>query len=233
MIDSNWLDWDTEFFGLSIAKVIVFDRDNLTKVLEEVEKYQDNGADLLYLFSDKALQVNYPLVDVKVLYALPLTKSDKFVSIGKQVQQYDEDKVSKELKQLAFDAGAYSRFKLDAGFPNGKFEELYTAWIEGSINRKLADVVFVARTETGLAGMVTAKMKENEAHIGLIAVNEKARGKGLGSLLVEAVKQYAIKRHAEILYVPTQQENKLACAFYEKNGFEIASKEWIYHVWSV
>lgn len=52
-----------------------------------------------------------------------------------------------------------------------------------------------------------------------IRVAHDARGKGIGSALLEAVKKWALGRGAARLEVETQNINVPACRFYERHGF--------------
>ena len=80
--------------------------------------------------------------------------------------------------------------------------------------------------------MITLKIDDEEGHIGLVAVGEDCRGKGIGSLLVQAVEEYLYTNTSiRLLKVVTQWENIPARHLYEKNGFLIDDKTNIYHWW--
>ena len=51
--------------------------------------------------------------------------------------------LSSELRDLAIASGEYSRFKVDKKVPNIVYEELFTCWIQNSINRTLAHETFI------------------------------------------------------------------------------------------
>lgn len=64
--------------------------------------------------------------------------------------------------------------------------------------------------------------------IGLIAVHDKHWGKGIGSSLLNSIS--FVYPNNKII-VSTQEQNKGAIALYEKNGFQIDTKKYIYHLW--
>jgi len=136
---------------------------------------------------------------------------------------------------LSLAAGVYSRFHCDPRFPRDKFEELYRIWIERSVRRELADVVLVARDATeptsGLLGMVTVSAAEAAGSIGLIAVAEMARGRGVGRRLIEAAHVWMRQCDAVEGRVVTQRANLPACRLYERAGYRLSTVEHYYHFW--
>ena len=58
-------------------------------------------------------------------------------------------------------------------------------------------------------------------HVYDLKVSAVARGKGVGSALIEAAKQEAVSRGYVGLYLQAQDNNLGACLFYLKNGFAI------------
>ena len=74
-------------------------------------------------------------------------------------------------------------------------------------------------------------MKDTRADIGLLAVDEEARGKSIGKLLMHAAFIKCRDLGYKEVQVVTQKANATACAFYEKLGFRIEKVENIYHFW--
>ena len=82
-----------------------------------------------------------------------------------------------------------------------------------------------------LLGFISLKKLEGFLQIGLIAVDEKISRKGIGRKLLQAAQIYANQFNLNQIQVVTQGLNKIACAFYEKNGYSISSRQFIYHYW--
>ncbi len=138
---------------------------------------------------------------------------------------------SPSLVELALASGSYSRFKVDPQMPGACFKTLYQAWIHRSTTREIADEVLVAGEEGDLQAMVTIRLDGITAHIGLIAVEAAARGRGLGSGLIHAAEGWASERGALRMEVVTQGANQAACSLYERCGYQILSEEDVYHLW--
>jgi len=192
--------------------------------------------DLIYLRSPREIayqagEIDLQLVDRKVTYTTDIstltttsTATNIIISPKKEVPEND-------LIELSILAGNYSRFKMDKKIEQQKFVELYTLWMTNSINRRFADEVFVYQAAKKANGMITVKIKNDFADIGLISVHEKMQGKGVGRKLIEAVINW-LKQEKEIsrLNVVTQIDNINACRFYEKMGFVELKREFIYHL---
>ena len=232
------LKWDSDFFKKRIASASIGSSEQETDVISEILSYK-NSYDLVYInapgdyfFSNDILtQQNILHVDSKIIYygIIENVKSD----FDSQISVYSSKEVNPDLLSLSLQSGAYSRYKDDKNFTNNEFEGLYTKWIENSINGSIADAVLVYKDSDRITGMVTVSIDKvsDFVKIGLIAVDQSAQNKGIGSKLMGAVKTYASSRSLRNIEVATQLENKQACTFYEKCGLSIKSKTNIYHFW--
>jgi dTDP-4-amino-4,6-dideoxy-D-galactose acyltransferase len=236
------LDWDTHFFGFTVAKIVIrrFDRELFGKCIAEMRN--DNvklaywGADPHDNESQSCAQLNSGfLADRKVTYAMDcyevVNKLNFDGVLEVAAEEYCDVCTTPELEQLALQAGVFSRFKFDTKIPNIKFEELYRLWIKRSVMREIADIVYVVRHEGVVVGMVTVGEKNGRADIGLIAVDASIRGKGAGKALVLAAMNWGMRKGFTSAQVVTQGENVPACKFYEKCGFIVDKVENIYHFW--
>ena len=144
----------------------------------------------------------------------------------KNVKVY-QDGLNDRLLSLAILSGHHSRFKKDTRL-SSNFIRLYTLWVENSLKGLIADMVLVHMIDFDIKGFLTLQDESNYVQIGLIAVDPKYWGKGIGSSLLNSIAY--MYPNKEIL-VSTQKENKGAAALYEKNGFYINTKKFIYHLW--
>ncbi|WP_339698797.1 GNAT family N-acetyltransferase [Algoriphagus aquimarinus] len=133
--------------------------------------------------------------------------------------------LSKELQGLAFESGAYSRYKLDTRLVQGEFEKLYRIWIKKAWE---SNSVLEA---PDLQGMVTYSVEDKAAKVGLIAVSKQSQGKGWGKKLMKAAEAKAFSLGAKTIEVSTQESNIPACKLYESLGYKLAEKVYIYHWW--
>jgi dTDP-4-amino-4,6-dideoxy-D-galactose acyltransferase len=231
------LEWDSSFFGYPIGKINAseINAEALTKIISQAK---NKDIRLIYLFTDpvdsvsqKAAKINgAKLVDQKVTFHIKIDAS-VISSTDTHIEKFELSYPSSQLVNLAIQSGLYSRYKIDPGFKNNEFEKLYLAWIENSVNKKIADHTFVYKEDGVELGFVTLKLRDTYGEIGLIAVDESSRGKAIGSKLTSAVINLLYENYITDLRVATQTDNMQACNFYKKAGFKEIRTENIYHIW--
>ena len=223
------IEWDSKFFGYPIGKICLFNNQeyDVNRIISESAKYR-----LTYLFSDQEISVSdnrIKLVDTKITWEKDITFSSGTITREKfnnLIHSYDQ------LLYLGYLSGTYSRFRLDENFQNNEFEKLYKEWIDKSIRGKFDDSVFIKSHKNQLEGLVTLRKSNNLAQIGLIAVHPNSQGKGVATELIQVANDFTFDNNLKTLIVATQYDNKPAMRLYEKSGFHIRSKEYIYHVWN-
>lgn len=229
------LDWDSTFFNYNIGSVVVNENQSLA-----ISDFLLNSEDytLVYIFSKLSLPNElYKLVDEKVVLHQELSQmnfdlsSDFFT-----IHSFDKSTHNQqELEKLALESGKYSRFNVDENFKSGEFKKLYLEWIALSIEGKLAfDILIALDKNESIIGFVTLNEKsDNLVDIGLVAVSDGYRGKGIGKKLLH----YALKKSYELGYkeiqVVTQLNNISAMKLYESVGFSIKEKTFVYHYWNL
>ena len=231
------LKWDSQFFGYKIACIKPFELGlpDLNKIIRELK---NKDFRLAYCFvipedkisSDSLNQVSGLLVDEKITFFTKIDE-EKTIPNSNNIVPYDLKYVSEKLKSLTLQSGAYSRFKIDPAFRNNEFEKLYIEWIEKSVSRILATEILVYNEDREIKGFVTLALNNNTGSIGLIAVDEKQRGKSIGKKLIYAALQYFKEKKITNLEIVTQKANIVACRFYESCGFEVKNIVNVYHLW--
>ncbi len=240
MIMTNQLEqatWDSDFFGYKIGRIHA-DNMQAADLQVQIEQAKNNGYSLIYLFVDPddnlsntaARENGARLVDRKITFRICVNDA---MAAGKDmhIKDYEPGYPSDKLIDLSLQSGLYSRYKIDAHFKNREFERLYLAWIENSLTRKIADHTFVYVEDEKELGVVTVRIKPDLAQIGIIAVDESARGKSIGSKLMNQVIAVVREKEVAMLDVATQTDNINACNFYKKLGFHANHRENVYHIW--
>jgi dTDP-4-amino-4,6-dideoxy-D-galactose acyltransferase len=237
MLTHNKLEWDSRFFGFSVDKA---ELKNCTDA--ELNNYFTycllNSIKLSYLFVDNNDKISLGqlsafannLEDTKVCYSRKIENDEK-ITVAENIIEFSGNYPSNDLISLSLRSGSYSRFYLDKRFAPGKFEELYTEWITKSVQKLVADKVYIYVENNELLGFITVYRKQNISWIGLVAVAEKSIGKGIGSKLSQVAIRFAIDQNCNYLKVYTQAQNTPACGLYEKCGFRVEEKTDIYHIW--
>lgn len=238
------LDWDTRHFGLPIARIV---EPNLS--LETLHSLlaaaREQGFALVYWFTDSEAQISGTvvqefsglLVDQRRTYAADLVTAPNLaahrVSRIRKIQ-FVNASASEQLATLGVVAGEHSRFHVDPRIPSQKADELFRMWMHRSTKGEMADAVFVAFSEVSeseILGTVTVREDNRVGHIGLIAVNRAAQGKGIGRALVAAAHEWMIGRGAQRAHVVTQTRNRAACRLYESCGYTATRVENVFHFW--
>jgi dTDP-4-amino-4,6-dideoxy-D-galactose acyltransferase len=217
------LAWDSEFFGFGIGRL---HGESLTPALATEAKQwcRENGLTCLY-FLGPAEPVDDPggfyFVDERVTYRWdthPVAGTSPSV-------RYFESSDLEALEAIARYSHHDSRFYNDPQFDRARCDDLYATWIRRSCQRS-ADAVFVATDQGRPAGYLTCTKNS----IGLVAVAEDVRGRGLGKQLVTAAQRYLYASGAGCAEVVTQGRNQAAHDLYSGCGFQVAKTEHWYHL---
>lgn len=236
ILDYELLNWDSQFFGFKVARIINPNIDSKQIINNTLSALSKDKVKLIYIVLDEQnLKANLLLsefnrpITTNVTFKLKISETP--IESFEGVEHYQNDKIEDELFDLAIQAGHDSRYKLDLDFEQGEFERLYRLWIENSVNKTIADFVFVYRNAGKVKGFVTLKINNDSGVIGLIAVDETTRGLGIGKKLVYKVFQTLAELNVEHCFVATQKDNLGAVKFYESLGFSVLKSEVYYHIW--
>jgi len=225
------LDWDSGFFGYKVARARTgLSTADIPLLLQELDTAK---VKLAYYFSDD--QIIFPdnnsfevkLVDKKLTYL----KQVQSFETCEFISTYHSEDIPEELLNLSLESGHCSRFNKDENIGKQKFEALYSTWITAAVARQIADEVLVYSKDGSIQGFITIGQKNGRADIGLIAVGQAYRGKGIGKALMHAAEAYCFPRLSQIQVV-TQGVNTAARALYERGGYTIESEIFTYHIWN-
>lgn len=226
------LPWDTQFFGINIARVR---GDTLTPGrARAIDRWcRQQGTKLLYFLARNedavAEDFGYREVDQRVTLERPL--ADFMAAPDEMVEPFIEPDLD-ILRQIARTSYLDSRFYHDGRLPRAKCDELFDLWTAQTCQRQ-PDHVLVARDGETAVGYVTCKLDPTTrgGAIELIGVAESARGRGVGKRLVDAALGWAVARGATMMSVVTQARNFRALRLYERCGFVTSLLQRYYHKW--
>lgn len=80
---------------------------------------------------------------------------------------------------------------------------------------------FIARKEGAAVGLITYRIEADQCEI--ITINSLIHGNGIGSALIDTVRQEAIASGCHRLWLITTNDNLPALGFYQKRGFRLAA----------
>lgn len=228
------LAWDSEFFGVETAWVR---GDVLTAArVKEIDGWcgAKNIAWLYFLGrADDAETIRcaqaggFGLVDVRVTYERAILGE---IENPAGVEAF-ADLDLPELLTIARSGFSDSRFYYDGRIPEEKCDAYFELWTKQNCGGA-ADRVLVVREEKAV-GYVTchADAATGWGRIGLIAVAESARGKGVGARLVNGALAWATEEKLKGMTVVTQGRNLTAQRLYQRCGFILQSLQLYYHKW--
>ncbi|RZK20313.1 MAG: GNAT family N-acetyltransferase, partial [Flavobacterium sp.] len=188
----------------------------------------------VYLISDFD-DLEYDLMDRKITYQIKDIASFLQSKDIQDTRQYfiNDQKSYSEILDLTLQSGVYSRFSLDSNFKNDEYEKLYTEWINKSISKEVAVEVLVKNIDNTVVGFSTLTQKSDYlADIGLVAVDSKYRGRGIGKEVILNTILEAHNRGFKSIQVVTQLDNGPANTLYQSSGFSKESIKYIYHLWN-
>ena len=230
------LEWDSVFFGFTVARITTPDLD-ATQLPPLIDVLRKAGVHLAYwpassTTTEATLQVAAELggrlVDRKITFFAELTALPPAGPHTAEVVPYAPPMPVAELEALAVQCGSHSRFAVDPSIPRQKFIELYRTWMNRSLRKEIASEVLVIREQGMVAGVITLGAGLQR---GLVAVHEQFRGRGFGESLVRAGQRWRFMQGERCARKVTQQANAAACRLYTKCGYSVEKTEPFVHFW--
>ena len=230
MEPGRFLDWDSTFFGINIARIHSLDgaRDwcAANRIVcayfladaDEPEAVTLAEAEGFHL-RDVRITLERPSPDAAETFECPL------------IREFQESDLP-ALVQIARHSHKDSRFYQDPHFDRQRCADFYETWIRRSCDG-WASGVLVAEINRQAVGYLTCHLLvDHGGSIGLFAVDEASRGKGVGRQLVEASLTYFRDRSAPSIEVVTQGRNIRSQRLYQRCGFLPKSMQFWYHRWT-
>lgn len=231
MTDVQALAWDSEFWGFPVGRL------NATTLRRAdwpaiEDSAQALGLRCLYFLADptdsesvvaaEACGMHY--ADTRMTFSRKLEATVFPMSVRPATA--DDIEV---LVPLARVGHKDSRFFFDPGFDDLRCGDLYETWLRRSLDG-FADQTLVAVHDGKPVGYMTLH-KRQTGQVGIIAIDETARGLGLGRALIEAAhatyKEWGLAEAS----VVTQLRNIAAQRLYQANGYRIAEAGHWFHAW--
>ena len=232
------LAWDSEFFGVSIARVL---RTRVTTdELAAARRWaREASIDCLYLLAEAeddetvraAEQNGFSLVDVRVTLDRAVAAAGAFDDAAIGARRATPEDLPR-LTAIARVSHRNTRFHRDPRFDPTRADELYAVWIERAVRGEQAGPVWVVDGAAGASGYLTLSRDADHASIGLVAMDASARGQGGGGRLLEAALHWSAEQGVSRLSVVTQGHQAASMRFYERRGFATRLVQFWYHFWT-
>ncbi len=233
MVAVTPLQWDSAFFGFPVARLDLTGELPPPSTLRAAVAAAGNR--LCYVLTHDtagdavAVAMGGLLADRRTELRRPLSPHARGGSDDGDIATHAD---LPQLRALALQSAQFSRFRTDPRMPPDAWVRLYERWADNSLAGTMADAVLVARINNMVVGMSSVGCRDGIGTIGLLAVDEAARGRGLGMALLERSAAWFADRDCTDASVVTQGDNLAALRLYERAGYHIADVTNVYHFWS-
>lgn len=240
-IPCQFLEWDSHFFGLRIARITTnrLAQNDMDSILSWCKEHDITCA---YLLADsdhqatieRAEAYGFGMKDVRVTleYRTSPKHAAHYITLpqGLQVRLALPADVE-ALEAIAQVCHTNTRFYVDQRFARETVDALYRTWIRKSC-AGYADAVFVLTYDTTTCGYFSCHIPDvGVGEIGLVGLAPDVAGRGWGHFLLRAALQWFHDQNVELVTVVTQGRNIRAQRLYQRAGFVSRSTHIWYHKW--
>jgi dTDP-4-amino-4,6-dideoxy-D-galactose acyltransferase len=232
------LEWDSAFFGMTIARVNPnrFDAQTVAQVIDWCKQKQ---VSCLYFLADsnhvetlrQAEENGFYLTDIQVTYEQSTNGLEDRYAPDPEIRMAIPEDLP-VLRAMTDSSYRDSRFYYDGHFSQESCDRMYEIWIEKSLSG-YAQTVLVIGAPGQPEGFVTCDtiLPEAKGKIGLVGVSRNARGRGVGQALVRESLHWFAKQGMKSVQVVTQGRNISAQRLYQNCGFLTKEVRFWYHRW--
>ena len=229
------LKWDTDYFGVSSAKVSlsgVIDEQGQDEVIEFCKGFEfvtitniDNIKENNYWIGNRtnAFLADMNIQFLKVLANKPDYQDEKTYVVNSLPR-------NEQIVDIARKSFNHSRFFNDPKLPSVQASNIYLHWIECAFGQE-SKYFAISERDGNVAGFTLFSFNEDSCVIELIAVDEKYHGQKVGKSLIHTIETFVIDQGIQKIRVGTQVNNISAAQFYYAMGFKYVSCGSIYHLW--
>jgi ribosomal protein S18 acetylase RimI-like enzyme len=231
------LRWDTEYWGFRVARIAPHVRS--AAQVEDADAWcTDHGVAVAFLLApiaefgvvNAAVRLGFDCVDLRCTLArAEAGAGGPSAPAGTRIRAATHAD-REAMKRIAGGAHRNTRFYADPRFDDGACDELYRTWILNSCDG-WAQFVLVATADRSVIGYVTGHCGGEGASIGLLAVDEAWRERGVGAALVRAAVSRFADAKAGPVRVSTQGNNPSVQALYQRLAFTTEALELWLHKW--
>lgn len=229
------LPWDSDFFSFPVGRIALPTTAISPEQLKDAVSH--SGETLTYVFlpiggnasretekkRSALVELGGKCCDLKTVYRKAIAPN-----CGESAAtSVCASQLTPALEALAYASGWCSRFVTDERLSR-HFKPMYLIWLKRELER---GKVFVRPDADNPQGMATVSVQDGLGKIGLVAVDAKHCGRGIGSALLKDIDRWLAREGVGMCEVVTQGMNLAARQLYEKSGFRLHSQMEVWHVW--
>jgi dTDP-4-amino-4,6-dideoxy-D-galactose acyltransferase len=230
----EFLQWDSEHFGLPVARVC--DPSGPEQMHAAVEVADRTGVRCLTALvkADRvetitaAEDLSFRCYDIRTAFDRKIDKAPKVLA-DLDLRLIAEADLP-HLEPIARERFSTTRFVADPHFPRDLAGSLYVEWLRRGYRDESRFVIAPNR----LDGFVACHLesKRGVGVIELIAVASSSEGSGLGGRLIEGAEALFVNEGLERAHVVTQGRNLLAQKLYQSYGYRTEDISLWFHRWA-
>lgn len=234
----QFLEWDTNFFGIKTGKVEIFGESEFNPS-EFKQKSLEDRYELIYIFKygtmlpgSKIIAANIELVDIMLTMSMKFDKN-KYLDLPYALRNELSSVELRDCYHISEQISTVSRFYTDLKVGPEKTKNLYKKWIDNAMNKSFSDGIFLNKETDNIIGihLIKTDAKNKIGYFTLTGIDSKSKGKGIGtSLWIQSFAYWADKFDIQIIKSPFSFQNKESFNFHLKNDFnKIEEVKYIYH----
>lgn len=229
------LNWDSDFFGVTCAKVILYKPLSKTEWLnlsDDFSEYkfvsiENRNSEVLNSRLICAYTTAF-LADVNIQFMKKAAQTSIVQDSIQIYQAMERDEIILEMTNFT-----YSKFMEDPELYKRGGAEVYRQWIINSF-RNPNKFFAVYRDESDMiSGYLLHSYENKTCKVELIYVSPNGTKRGIGSSLFNVVECAAYNRECDEIIVGTQLRNTSAINFYHKLGCKQVGCHQVYHLWNI
>ncbi len=227
-------DWESILFCKDVYRLDFssWDHSSFEKAVNDIRpwlvEYKIDAGE--YAKVSDLISAGFRIADVAIDFAREITANPLACQVI-PVEPAKHDEVY-ELQDIAKGALLFSRFN-DIVFPVDARARVYAEWLTKAVRGEFDDICLVTRNNSELSGFITCRIDYgNVCRVGLVAVKNGYRNKGIGKALLQAVEKFAVDSDCRYMNITTQYSNKSAISFYASSGY-ILSYVYLWLYWSL
>jgi len=240
------VDWDSKFFDFPVGRInlpLGFSMETLDETLRQGK----NASRLFYIFLKekgpsefKGFEAPCLCYDRKMVYEKKINAPAP--ELDPRLRLYTETACTKRMESLAVISGQQSRFRRDPQI-SPFYEQLFLTWISNAILGGTADAIWVWQGDDGKpSGLATVRVVKQtnpqtgqtvkDGRVGMLSVEEKYRGRGVGSSLIKACEYWGISAGLDQTSLLAPAECPMYNRICEKGNYTSSAEISVYHYWS-
>ena len=239
------VEWESAFFGFPIGSLDIpvdFSQSELQESLHHGQRHFR----LIYIFRqgfgpETLDSLDAPCVRYDQRVTFKKMIAGDVPTLDEHVKAYTSMFCCKQLEALAIKSGAMTRFMRDPEL-SLQYERLFLTWINNSVSGGLADSIWTWRENDKMVGLTTIRcakrinpasgQTEREGRIGMLAVHEEFRRKGIAGNLLRTCEYWCQSLDIPTAAIVTQSDNDATIGLCRKSGYEQVETDSVYHYWS-